>query len=207
MLRHELPFRGKDSMKKLEQFSIVVCGAGAIGSNLVFNLSKQGITQIKVIDNDRVEEHNIGTQIYGPDQVGSLKIAALADSVFSSSGIEIGSSSSKVTAANAHKIPTAHLIVDAFDNSESRQVLFDYSKKSGIPCIHAGFNGAFAEIKWNERYLVPSNAGTDICDYPLARNLVTLTVSLLAEAIVRYATKHEKINMEITFNDLRVNIF
>ena len=52
---HEGLYRGDNALEKLGQIRLTVCGAGAVGSNLVNNLVRQGIRKITVIDFDRVE--------------------------------------------------------------------------------------------------------------------------------------------------------
>ena len=202
MLKHELLFRGKESVSKIENFSVGIFGIGALGSNLAFNLAKQGFKDICVLDFDRVDENNVGTQIYGYGNVGKLKTAALAGIIYEYSDVEIGVQAKKLDDSNVKKLTKFDLCVDCFDNTAARSLL---KEKSQGPVIHAGFNGGYAEIKWNESYMVPSDVGIDICDYPLARNLVTLTTSLLAESIYRFAAAGEKLNFEITFNDLNIS--
>jgi hypothetical protein len=68
-------------------------------------------------------------------------------------------------------------------------------------------DSGFAEIKWNDFYKIPDieSKQQDICDYPLAANLVHLTVSVLAEVIVQFITEEEKLNREITLKDIGVH--
>src|ERR1051326_7733940 len=61
---HEALYRGQEAIAKLGQAQITICGAGALGSHLIDTLARQGVRRLTVIDMDRVEEHNIGTQIY-----------------------------------------------------------------------------------------------------------------------------------------------
>jgi hypothetical protein len=51
---------------------------------------------------------------------------------------------------------------------------------------------------------VPSAAQDDICDYPLARNLVTLTVAVACEAVVRYVAEGTRESFTVTLNDFAV---
>jgi len=206
MLRHELPFRGPEALKLVAARRVHILGAGAIGSNLAVTLARQGFENMTVYDFDRVESHNIGNQAYGLDDVGSIKTAALNTIIFASCGLEITQIPIKVTDKILRKhVSKTDLIVDCFDNSASRKLVFDLAGELSLDCVHAGFNGPYAEIRWNEKYIVPSDAGEDVCEYPLARNLVTLLVSVLAEVIVRYVTRTEKINESITFNDLKLH--
>jgi len=47
--------------------------------------------------------------------------------------------------------------------------------------------------------------GPDVCDYPMARNLITLAVSLAAEVIVRFIADGAREAYTLTLADLRVN--
>ena len=86
---HEEIYRGKNLTEKLAKHSLTVCGAGALGSNLIDNLTRQGFTGIKVIDMDRVEVHNLNTQVYADADVGALKVDALKNKIFRNIGAEI----------------------------------------------------------------------------------------------------------------------
>jgi molybdopterin/thiamine biosynthesis adenylyltransferase len=68
---------------------IDVIGAGAIGSRIVMGLAKLGLQNIHVWDFDEVEPHNIANQIFGNDDVGKMKVAALAELVKRQTGTYI----------------------------------------------------------------------------------------------------------------------
>src|SRR5437763_13320220 len=74
---HEEIYRGPDRLARLASVPLTLCGAGALGSLLADNLARQGFRQLKVIDRDRVEEHNVGTQLYGESDVGGWKVDVL----------------------------------------------------------------------------------------------------------------------------------
>ncbi|CAN5336515.1 hypothetical protein BH10CYA1_BH10CYA1_15880 [soil metagenome] len=204
---HEQLQRGSDAMKKLASFKIVICGAGAIGSNLAVNLARMGVNSLTVIDKDRVEEHNIGTQVYGVDDIGTRKSECLRNLIHREVGEEIVSLAQELTEKNVGKLLRGHdLIVDAFDNSKSRKLVFDESSRSRLFCIHAGLSGSYGQVQWNNSYIVPGDANDDICDYPLARNLILMVVALTSEAVVRYCLGGEQLNLSVTLDDLSVNI-
>lgn len=204
---HEQIYRGTDEIKKLSTVKIVICGAGALGSNLACHLVRQGMTQLTVIDKDRVEEQNIGTQVYSLDDVGALKAEILRNLIYREVAEEINSVGQELTEKNASKLLKGHdLIIDVFDNSVSRRLVYETSKTLSIPCLHAGVNGDYGEVRWNEVYRVPSDAGDDICDYPLARNLILLVTTVTAETIVRFIIKNERLNFSITLGDMQINL-
>jgi len=67
----------------------------------------------------------------------------------------------------------------------------------------------YGEVYWNNQYKVPRNSednDQDVCDYPLARNIIVLTVAVLAEEILNYclATKPRRNNWTITLKDLTI---
>jgi hypothetical protein len=96
------------------------------------------------------------------------------------------------------------LVVDVFDNSASRRILKEYAASAGVACLHAGLAGDYAEVVWNEIYRVPSAAQDDVCDYPLARNLVTLAVAVACESIVGFVAHGVRRSHTITLGDFAV---
>lgn len=67
--------------------------------------------------------------------------------------------------------------------------------------------GLYAEVIWNDNYRVPSDTGLDVCDHPLARNLILMAVSVASECIIRYIAAGEKRNYTITPGDFAVKAF
>jgi molybdopterin/thiamine biosynthesis adenylyltransferase len=205
---HEEIYRGKDLVKKLGAKFIVVCGDGAIGSNLVETLARQGFSRIRVIDFDRVDLHNINTQTFEVADVGALKVAATRNRVFRAVGWEIETVSKKLEVKNAKKfLKGADLVVDGFDNFESRQLVQDHCRAQKIPCLHAGLNADYGEVVWDDIYTVPkATVEGDVCDYPLARNLAVMVVSMAAEEIVDFclADKPRQLSWKITLKDLHI---
>ncbi|MEK7469750.1 MAG: ThiF family adenylyltransferase [Planctomycetota bacterium] len=205
-LNHEKAFRGQPALDRLASASIVVCGAGAVGSNLVDTLARQGAKKLRVIDRDRVEPHNVATQVYLAEQAGQWKVEALRDLVFRATGIEIDAMRQELTPKNVAKLlASADLVVDGFDNSASRRAVTEACAATGLPCLHVGLNAGYAEIRWNERYRVPSDAEGDVCDYPLARNLVLIVAGAAAETALKWLCEKRKEDRSVTLLDLRIN--
>src|SRR5262249_35925348 len=149
-----------------------------LGSNLSVNLVRSGFRKLSVIDRDRVEEKNVGTQVYSLDDVGGKKAEILRNLIFREVGEEISAQSLELSERNINRVlKGASLIVDAFDNTASRKLVYDYCREHSIACLHVGVNDSYGEARWNESYRVPSDAGLDVCDYPLARNLIIMVVA------------------------------
>lgn len=206
---HEALYRGADALERLAQPHLTVCGAGAVGSHLVDNLARQGLRHITVIDSDRVEAHNVGTQIYAQSDAGAFKVELLQAEVFRAVGVEIVAVRKRLSAQNAGRLlEGADLVVDGFDNHESRRLVTEHCRAAGMPCLHVGLHAEYAEVRWNEGYRVPGDAagpGANACEVPLARNLIQFAVALASEAVLRFLLEGERRDYSFTLRDLQVN--
>ena len=202
---HEQLYRGADLLARLAALRVTLCGAGAVGSNLADNLARQGLANLRVIDHDRVEEHNVSTQLYGESDVGAWKVEALRNRLFRATGVEIDALRKELTEQNARQLlRESDLVIDAFDNAKSRQLVQDQCRASATPCLHVGLHADYCEVIWDERYRVPRDVAGDVCDYPLARNLVLLSVAIASEAIVRFAGSEVRDSRTATLGDFAV---
>ncbi|AFY45605.1 ThiF family adenylyltransferase [Nostoc sp. PCC 7107] len=204
---HEQLYRSNAVMTKLKNYPVTICGAGALGANIAENLARSGFDQLTVIDRDRIEERNLSTQPYYRADVGAFKAKILANNLYRAIGTKVDAKTKELTSANTPQLlKNSQLIIDVFDNSIARQAVKDYADQFQIPCIHAGLAADYAEIIWNDGYRVPSDVNDDVCDYPLARNLVMLTVAVTCEAIVSFIATAQQRNFTITLKDLTVKL-
>ncbi len=203
---HEQLYRGRESMALLAEVSVTLCGAGALGSNLADNLVRQGFRHLCAIDRDRVEEHNINTQIYGEEDVGMWKTDVLANRLFCSVGVEIEPFRKELTDRNVRKLLSgSDIVIDTFDNSDSRALVQRHCRATGLQCLHVGLFENYGEVVWDSQYRVPEDVDeADACDYPLARNLVLITVSVAAESLIRFALDAREESWSVTLGDFAV---
>jgi molybdopterin/thiamine biosynthesis adenylyltransferase len=202
---HEAIYRGSEQIAKLATLPLTICGAGALGSHLAENLARQGFRQMRVIDRDRVEEHNVSTQVYGESDVGAWKVEVLRQRLFRATGIEIETLRKELGERTARALlQDGGLVIDAFDNSASRRLVQEHCRALQLPCLHIGLYADYGEVIWDERYRVPQDVAGDVCDYPLARNLILLVVAVASETIVRFALGGEQQDFSITLRDFAV---
>jgi molybdopterin/thiamine biosynthesis adenylyltransferase len=206
VLTHEQQYRGDGLFKKISECDLTFCGTGAIGSNMIDNMARQGFKKFTVIDFDRVEAHNSSNQIYGRRDVGQLKVAALKNIIFNAMGTTINDYSRKLEASNIHKVlKKGTVVVDGFDNTESRGLVYEHCKKNQIDCLHVGLYQDVAEVCWNEVYRVPDPVkGLDVCEYSLARNVILLAVATATEVLIRYLDTGAKESYTITMGDFKI---
>lgn len=201
-------YRSGETMARVRACGVTVCGAGALGANVLESLARQGFTRLRVIDRDRVEERNLSTQPYYRGDIGARKAEVLANALYRALGVEVEAHADELTAANARKLLAgSDLVIDAFDNSAARRAVQEHCAPTGVPCLHAGLAGDYAEVIWDESYRVPSAAQDDVCDYPLARNLVLLTVAVVCEVVVAFVATGARQSYTVTLRDLAVRPF
>ncbi len=205
---HEQLYRSTEIMRRIGEFPVTICGAGALGGNMIESLARQGFGRLRVIDRDRVEERNLSTQPYYRTDVGSLKARILANSIFRALGTKIEARTEELSLDNAAKlIKGSKLVVDTFDNSVGRQAVKDACLAANMPCLHVGLSAEYAEIIWNDIYRVPWAANDDTCDYPLARNLVLMAVAIACETIMGLVSDSETTSCTLTLKDFSVRRF
>ena len=57
---------------------------------------------------------------------------------------------------------------------------------------------------WDPDYRVPRDVGGDVCDYPLARNLVLLAVAVASEALCDSSAMAVEVGWSITLRDFAI---
>lgn len=190
----------------LEGLHLTLCGAGAIGSNLLIALLRQGLRHATVIDFDRVEPRNAANQHYGLSDVGAPKVEVLQAEAYRIAEVEIAIHHQQITPRNvARLLRGASLVVDALDNHAGRAAVAAHCAAAGRPCLHVGLAEGYAEILWNEGYRVPRDpAEPDPCADPLGADLALFAVALAARTIRGYATTGARQGLTFTLADLAV---
>jgi len=205
MQLHEEAYRGREALARCRDFPVTVCGAGALGGNLLEHLARVGFARLAVVDRDRVEEHNLATQPYQRGDIGAAKAQLLARDLYRAVGVEITAHCRRLTPENARKLLRGSaLVVDCFDNRASRAAVGEWCAASEVPCLHAGMVGDYGEVLWHEVYRLPEAVGEDLCDYPLARSLATLVATVAAEAVLRFVIRGERRGYTVTLEDLAI---
>ncbi len=199
---HEAIYRGDGALEKIGAQRVTICGAGALGSHLADNLARQGFKDLRVIDRDRIEEQNVGTQLYGESEIGAWKVEVLRQRLFRATGIEIDAHRKDLTDRTAKGLlQDGGILIDAFDNSASRRLVQEHARALTLNCLHVGLFADYGEVIWDESYRVPNDVPGDVCDYPLARNLILLTVGVASEVLLRFVLSDVRESISLTLRD------
>jgi molybdopterin/thiamine biosynthesis adenylyltransferase/rhodanese-related sulfurtransferase len=134
-----LPELGLIGQTKLKNSSVLVIGAGGLGSPVLLYLAAAGVGRIGIVDDDRVDVTNLQRQIlYGGDVVGQSK-ATLATARLQqlNEHIQIEKHERRFSAQNALALVKAYdLIIDGSDNFATRYVVNDACVLAGKPNVH-----------------------------------------------------------------------
>lgn len=205
---HERLYRSEQLIAKMQNFPITLCGAGAIGANMAENLARTGLTSFTIIDRDRVEQRNLSTQPYYRSDIGAHKATILANALYRALGVQVEPLVTELNAKNIEKLlKNSQLVIDGFDNSRARAAVTQYCQLAQVPCLHVGLAGDYAEIIWNDIYRVPSAGQDDVCDYPLARNLVLLAVAVASEVVIQFIQDGTQQSLTVTLQDFAIQPF
>jgi adenylyltransferase/sulfurtransferase len=138
-----LPEMGEAGQQKLKETSIVVIGAGGLGSPALLYLAAAGIGKITIVDGDIVDASNLHRQIlYNEADIGAKKAEIAAKKLVDlNSQISIDCISEFIDKNNAKKIINGHdILIDGSDNIPTRYILDDICKEIGIPWVHASIH-------------------------------------------------------------------
>jgi sulfur-carrier protein adenylyltransferase/sulfurtransferase len=127
--RHLLiPEVGMDGQLKLKHASVLVVGAGGLGSPALLYLAAAGVGHIGVVDFDLVEESNLQRQvIHGTGDVGRKKLESAAESIREiNPGVAVDRYETVLASENALGIIREYdVVVDGTDNFPTRYLVND----------------------------------------------------------------------------------
>jgi len=134
-----LPGLGAAGQEKLRAASVLVVGAGGLGSPAALYLAAAGVGRIGLVDGDRVELSNLHRQIlHGTADVGERKTASgrarLQDL---NPGVEVVEIPERLTSDNALQAMEGwNVVIDGSDNFPTRYLVNDACVLLGLPLVY-----------------------------------------------------------------------
>ena len=130
---------GPAGQKALLNASVLVVGAGGLGSPVIQYLAAAGVGRVGIADADAVERSNLQRQIVHADaDVGRSKVESAAEFVADlNPDVTVDTHDGRVTADNVEAfIADYDFVVDASDNFETRFLINDACTLAGQPFSH-----------------------------------------------------------------------
>lgn len=193
---------GKEGQRKLAETSVMIVGMGALGTVSAELLTRAGVGKLALLDRDLVEETNLQRQtLYAEDDIGKPKAEQAAERLRKiNSSMSITAVITDLNHRNIHELSEGHdLILDCTDNLYTRFLINEFSRKTGIPWIHAAAirqQGNVMTITKDTpcfRCIFEEASGLETCDTAGVLNTITTAISALQvrEAIRVIAGKFE----------------
>ncbi|MFD1018755.1 ThiF family adenylyltransferase [Thalassobacillus hwangdonensis] len=203
---------GRDGQEKLNESSVLIIGAGALGTVVANHLVRAGVGKIRIVDRDYVEPSNLQRQmLYTEEDASRMLPKAVAAkqrlSVINSS-VEVEAHVMDVTAEQMEKLTTGvDIIIDGTDNFSTRYIINDASFKYNIPFSYGGAvssRGMTAFFVPGKtpclRCIIPDGAGNgQTCD---TAGVIAPVVDMVASLQVTEAIKWLTDNKGALRNDL-----
>jgi len=133
-----LPQVGEAGQKKIKSASVLVVGAGGLGSPVLMYLAAAGIGKIGIIDDDKVDMTNLQRQIiHSTSSIGELKTESAKRRIKEINPEIIADIfDTRLTIENAKEIIDGYdIIVDGTDNFATRYTISDCCEILGKPWV------------------------------------------------------------------------
>ncbi|MFO1502250.1 MAG: molybdopterin-synthase adenylyltransferase MoeB [Steroidobacteraceae bacterium] len=158
---------GIEGQRRLAAASVLVIGAGGLGSPAALYLAAAGVGTIGLVDHDRIDISNLQRQIlFTTDQVGAGKAVTGASRLAAlDPGIRVVAHELKLTAANAAELFGKYdLILDGTDRLAVRYLINDACVLGRKPLVSA----AIHRFEGQAMTYVPGKGPCYRCLYPEA---------------------------------------
>jgi sulfur-carrier protein adenylyltransferase/sulfurtransferase len=156
--RHLLiPEVGVAGQQRLLETSILLIGAGGLGSPAALYLAAAGVGRIGIVDDDRVDASNLQRQVlHSTAGLGTSKAESARGSLQElNPDVEVVTYLERLTSENVDRILSEgwELVVDGADNFPTRYLLNDASVWHDVPVVHGSiyrFEGQATVFKPHE---------------------------------------------------------
>jgi sulfur-carrier protein adenylyltransferase/sulfurtransferase len=150
-----IPDVAMDGQKRLKNASVLLIGAGGLGSPNAMYLAAAGVGRIGIVDFDDVDASNLQRQvIHGTSDIGRPKLESAHEKVDEINPyVEVTEHATRLTSDNAREIIRGYdLVVDGSDNFPTRYLVNDACVLEGKPYVWGSiyrFDGQ-ASVFWAE---------------------------------------------------------
>jgi molybdopterin/thiamine biosynthesis adenylyltransferase/rhodanese-related sulfurtransferase len=134
-----LPELGVEGQTRLLESSVLLIGAGGLGSPLGLYLGAAGVGHLGLVDDDVVDASNLQRQVlYSTSDVGRLKVEAASERIRAlNPDVEITAYAERLSSENALEIFSDYdVVIDGTDNFPTRYLSNDACVLLGKPNIY-----------------------------------------------------------------------
>jgi molybdopterin-synthase adenylyltransferase len=188
-----LPEVALAGQERLQSGSVLVIGAGGLGSPVLTYLVSSGVGRVVIAEDDTLDASNLQRQfLYDSGGVGRPKLSLALERLRALNPEVQLEGAGRLTSENAAAlIGSAHLTVDASDNLETRYLVSDMCVRLGKTWVWGaaeGFTGMVAvfDAALSLRDAFPNPVAQDNCDtVGVFAPVLGVTGSLMATAALK----------------------
>ncbi len=140
---------GGPGQQRLRRASVLVVGAGGLGTPLLQYLAAAGVGRLGIVDDDIVSLSNLQRQvIHGTPDLGRPKVDSARDAVLRlDPDLVVECHRQRLDASNAASLVAAYdVIADGSDNFDTRYLLAEICERAQRPLVHAAVNEMHGSI-------------------------------------------------------------
>jgi molybdopterin/thiamine biosynthesis adenylyltransferase len=202
--KRQMMLFGEGGQERLKKSTIVIAGAGGLGSPAALYLAVAGIGTIKILDNDLVEQSNLNRQILHNDRdIGKRKVDSAAETLQAvNPDVTIEAIHTTIDAKNAKPlVGNSDGIVDAMDNFPTRYLLNDVAMTKMIPLFHGAIRGFYGQATT----ILPKRSACLRCIFPKAPPKEVFPVIGVTPGVIGAVQATEVIKYLLNYGDLLTN--
>lgn len=156
----------KENLEKIENSHIAVFGLGGVGSYVVEALSRCGVKELTLVDNDVIDVTNINRQIFALfSTIGKTKVDVAKERVLDiNPNAKVNTFKKFYSKENDVNISNCNYVVDAIDTVSSKLDLIEKCKNLDIPIISSMGTGNKLDPT---KFMISDIYKTSVC--PLCR--------------------------------------
>lgn len=178
---------------KLENVTVVIFGAGGLGSNIAHMLARLGVGKLIIYDFDRVEPSNLNRQHYGVDDIGKMKAERTAECIKELLPyVAIEPRNELVDEEVLSSVyAEGDMFIEAFDTVSSKVMAYDFFAGRDKPYIcTTGVAGPFGELSRRDLghiHVVGDFQGEDRkdCYIPKVMAIAAMECSVVLELVCK----------------------
>lgn len=141
---------GLEAQEKLKSSSVLIVGAGGLGSPAAMYLAAAGVGRLIIVDSEEVELSNLNRQVlHWTSDIGRKKVESASDKLSRlNPNVKVVQVFEKIeTLEQAERlVSVVDAVVDGLDNWKTRFLLNEACVRLGKPLVHAAVRGLYGQL-------------------------------------------------------------
>jgi len=187
---------GEERLKQIQKVKVGIAGTGGLGSNAANHLVRSGFKRFTLVDFDRIEPSNLNRQFFFADQIGELKVEALAKNLRRiNPELDLELYSERISTDNIeHFFHDCDIWVEALDQASAKKEFVEYALKRKKFVVSAsgmagwGSTDTMLTHQWSSGLVIVGDLSTEIsAECPPLSPRVGVAAAKEANVVLRWA--------------------